>query len=298
MKIFLYSIVVCLYSSIFLLSCNTKTEREKLEENYNEEYCKALVDSVLSDYMDYRWDSICYYVYIPEQKDQEPMLIINGQVKSKTYNNEEFQVHSFWNIDGVQKGNTFSNLDVYHKEIGQIISITNGHPIYDSIMDCTEFNQKMVEYSYKMEERRQLSLQAAKEREDAVRLANKNKTKVHFGMSELDYYSAGEDYQKNFIDGLIGKGAYELANPIFGKGKFVGFEIHSKHGISCNHANIYSYAKEVRSHSSDVNRFHSNESDYVSKLYNLRIYELYNRSSGECSESITVWWNSYIKRYN
>lgn len=294
------SIFIIFLSTFFLASCSTKSKKEAMEEAYNKEYCEVLVDSVLSRYMDYIWDSIEHRVYFKEEKNLEPMLLINGYIVSKSYGNQKLQLSSIWNI--LNEGNVchLSLLELNHKDLGSVVSITGKEDYMKHIMDSAQFNRKIQEYQHREQELQQKKLQTAKEYEKSVVLANQNKTKVHFGISSADYYGFGIEYQKNFIDGLIGKGAYEFAKPIFGrKDKFVGFEIHSKHGKCCGHENILKYAELTKHRKLEGSiRFNSYESNYVSNLYNLQIFEQTDASSGQYSEKITVWWNSYLKCYD
>lgn len=238
------NLLVFFLTLLFLVSCVTKSKKETLEEIFNKEYCEALVESALSRYMDFRWDSIEHRVYLPEDNFLEPILFINGFITSKSYGNQKFTLSSTWNIINKDTVCLLSTLFVNHENLGSVISITGKEDYMNEIMDSAQFNRKIQEQLQKERELQERKLQAAKEREKSVVLANQNKTKVHFGISSADYYGFGKEYQKNFIDGLIGKGAYEFAKPIFGrKDKFVGFEIHSKHGKCCGHENILKYAE-------------------------------------------------------
>lgn len=285
-------IVFPLFLIFFICSCNTKTEEEKLEEKYNREYCDSILSMAISKYMDIKWDSIDHFISrVDNSLYSHYYLFVDGDGISKNYGNAKFHVNSTWEIVGNGQYLFFQSLSVQHSDLGSIITINDPKDsMINHIIDSTNFKIKLKNHS-------KIKSEIYRERANAVRLAYQNKTKVHFGVSEDDYNHFDAGFQKNFIDGLIGNGAYELAQPVFAKDKLVGFEICSWRGSRCGHENIIDNAEVVKTRQSEVNRFSITETDYVSPLYNLRIRTSTNEASGEYTEIITVYWNSYLKIY-
>ena len=292
MKIKILSLILAIIVSVMLnCSCTSKSAQEIIEDAYSKEYCQQIMNEVLSKYMIVDWDSIARQVYIPEDNSGS-MLIVDGYGKCRSYGNERFHVSSVWRINEGAKDCNFSTMQVRHKELGDIISINGPEDYMNSIMDSTEFAQKLAANKVKKSE-------VANERANMVALAYQNKTKVHFGMTAEEYKQCGREFQRNFIDGLIGPGAFEKAKPSFARGKFVGFEINSGKNQSVSHKNIIANAEVTKSRKLDGNiRFDSYETNYVCKLYNLQIFEQTDGASHDCHETIKVWWNSYLKIYN
>ncbi len=292
----LYKCITLLFGGYLLISCfscSNKSPSEKRQEMYDKKWAQTQLDNILSPYLHMDWDTASLKITF---NDVVPP-VIEEYGTCREYGSKQLKVYSVWSMSFDDMKDAYPiSLYVRHGDITVLSKAHDGSITIE--LDSMEFENAVKKYRQDQQEKAEEKRAALRESKNAVDLANRNKTKVHFGMSELDYYAAEKIFQKNFIDGLIGKGAYELSKPIFGKGKFVGFEIHSKHGRSCGHENVINNAKIVRDHPSQVNRFHNTETDYVSSLYNLRIYASTNGASGEYSESITVWWNSYIKRYN
>ena len=292
MKIKILLLILTIVVSIILNhSCTSKSAQEKLEDAYSKEYCQQIMNEVLSKYMIVDWDSIARQVYIPEDNSGS-MLIVDGYGKCSSYGNERFHVSSVWRINKDAKDCDFSSMQIRHKELGDIISINGPEDYTNSIMDSTEFAQKFAANKVTKSE-------IANERTNMVALAYQNKTKVHFGMTAEEYKQCGREFQRNFIDGLIGPGAFDKAKPSFVRDKFVGFEINSGRNQSVSHKNIIANAEVTKSQKLEGNiRFDSYETNYVCKLYNLQIFEQKDGASHDSHETIKVWWNSYLKIYN
>ena len=138
--------------------------------------------------------------------------------------------------------------------------------------------------------------EAWKDRYYKTEYAYANQTKVHFGISKYEYNKLGEEFQRNFYEGLVGEGAYELAKPIFRKGKFVGFEIMEIDPF--NYSNILANAKQVRE---DHHGFEANETYrwvYVCELYNMRIMSRYDKYERRTKHSIDAYWNEWLHYYD
>lgn len=278
---------VFLLASLFLLSCNTKTTEERIRERTDKETCKELLNEVLSEYMTIEWDSISFQVVQPENI-LAPMLTVDGYGRSNSYANEQFHVNSTWLLDETGEKHEFSSLNVSHKELGRIAFISGRNADNNSIVDSTTFKERLFEIQKKKQEK-------AREHANYVQLAYKNKTKVHFGITRDEYYQLGKEYQRDFYDGLIGKGASEYAKPFFVKDKFVGFEINDYHS-KASHGNIYTYAKEVRNRYYKGIRYDMSTSCYVSDIYNLEVQERLSNVDGN-SVIIKAYWNAYSRLY-
>ena len=219
-------ISIYLFASIVLLSCNTKTQEERNIESIDKDICKEL----LSDYMTIEWGSINIQIIKPNNI-LAPMLMVDGYGRSVPYANERFNVTSNWLLTETDKKYVLSFLKVSHKEVGRIIYISGHNADNSSIIDSVFFKEKLFGIRKNKQEK-------AKEHANYIQLAYKNKTKVHFGIQRDEYYQLGREYQKDFCDGLIGKGISEFAKPYFVKDKFVGFEINDYHNRA-SYANIY-----------------------------------------------------------
>lgn len=287
MRTKVFTIIAYLFSLALLISCSAKPTVEKLEDRYNIDKCKELLEEVLSEHIAIDWDSIAYDV-IKREYDLDYKLIIDGYGKSAKYGNERFHVKSVWSLLSNGKSEEFLTVTVKHKELGEIISISGKNKESYSITDSVAFKEKLFEKRKKVQE-------VAKEHANYIQLSNKNKTKVHFGMSRDEYYQLGREFQKYFYDGLIGKRASEFAKPLFVNDKFVGFDINDHHSRA-SYTNIYSYAKEVKTHYSKGVRYDRAISYYVSDIYNLEIQELISNIEDN-SVTIRVYWNAYSKPY-
>ena len=254
-------ISVYLFASIVLLSCNTKTQEERIMERIDKETCKELLNEVLSDYMPIEWDSINFQVIKPNNI-LALMLTVDGYGRSVLYANERFNVTSNWLLTETGEKYDFSSIEVSHKEVGRIVYISGRNSDNNYIIDSVAFKEKLFEIRKEKQEK-------AKEHANYIQLAYKNKTKVHFGITRDEYYQLGREYQKDFYDGLIGKGASEFAKPLFVKDKFVGFNIYDYHN-KASYINLYTYAKEIRNHYDKGIRHDLSTSYYVSDIYNLK----------------------------
>ena len=94
---------------------------------------------------------------------------------------------------------------------------------------------------------------------------------------------------------ISGDGSYEKTKVRFVDGKFIGFEVHGH--------NIYDSNVSNNAHLSDERilngslRFYSVEKIYTCDLYNLKIFDQTDQSSGEEHVSLDVYWNGYTKMY-
>lgn len=186
MKKNILPLILALAVSVMLnCSCTPRSAQDKLEDAYSKEYCQQIMSDVLSKYMIVEWDSIARQVYIPEDNSGS-LLIVDGYGRCQSYGNERFHVSSVWRIhEGADCD--FSSMQIRHQELGDIISINGPEDYMNSIMDSTEFAQKLAANKVTKSE-------VANERANMVALAYQNKTKVHFGMTAEEYKQCGREF--------------------------------------------------------------------------------------------------------
>jgi hypothetical protein len=182
------------------------------------------------------------------------------------------------------------SLKVDHSDVGTVFSIFEK---YDTLltyyMDSVTFSKKYHEIVEKRYE-------AWKDRNYKTEYAYANQTKVHFGISKDEYNRLGGEFQRNFYEGLIGEGAYELAEPIFRKGKFVGFEIMEIEPFK--YGNILANAKLLKEWR---HGFHAKKTFfwvYVCELYNMQIMSRYDKFERKTKHSIKAYWNEWNHMYD
>jgi len=280
---------VCVFESC--LSCSKKSPFEKRQEMYDKKWAQAQLDSILSPYLHMDWDSASLKITF---NDAVPPFI-EEYGKCREYGNIQLKVFSVWSLpfDNVNEAHPMS-FHVRHGNV-EILSMDSKGTMTIKL-DSAEFENAVREYRQDQHEKAEEKRAALQERKDAVDLANKNSTRVHFGMSLRDYYNCDKLFIENFVNGLIGEGAYNSHyDPYFANGKYVGFEVSSSDKI--NFDNVIKHATMTKSHRSEGVRFDSHEANYTSTLYNLQIYELYSQRSYN-GTTIKVWWNTHARRYN
>ena len=204
------------------------------------------------------------------------------------YGNEYFDITGSYRVSHNMLN--CKSLKVDHSDVGTVFSIFEK---YDTLltyyMDSVTFSQKHHEYVEKRYE-------AWKDCNYKTEYAYANQTKVHFGISKDEYNRLGGEFQRNFYEGLIGEGAYELAEPIFRKGKFVGFEIMEIEPFK--YGNILANAKLLKEWR---HGFHANETFfwvYVCELYNMQIMSRYDKFERKTKHSIKAYWNEWNHMYD
>lgn len=282
------SLYVCLL--LLALSCSTKSPVDKWHKMYNKEWAQTQLDSILAPYLHMDWDTNSLKITF---SDAVPP-IIEEYGTCKEYGNTKLKVYSVWSLP-------FDNADdaypmSFYVRYGDVTVLSKANDGSITVeLDSAGF-QNAVEV-YKKEQRaiKEEERTARQERKNAVDLAYSNKTRVHFGMSSKDYYNCNKLFRTNFVNGLIGDGAFDSHfEPYFSNGIFVGFEISSSSKIKYD--NVMNHASMTRIHTAPGIRFDSRETNYTSKLYNLQIYELYSSRSYN-GTTIKVWWNKHMKIY-
>lgn len=269
-----------LFILLLLGACTSKTDKELMEEKLSHEFILSHLNTASQKYVEMQWDTVYALPdsYIPTQ------LHLHGEGRCKNYGNNRFHVEAIYNYDKKRDSIIYQSVHVSHKNVGEIVSTFEyGRPC-EKVVTYEEYKEKVKTYN-----------EFIKERKDKVKLAYQNKTKVHFGMTYDDYKNTSTEFRRNFIDGLIGDGSYEKTKVRFVDGKFIGFEVHGH--------NIYDSNVSNNAHLSDERilngslRFYSVEKIYTCDLYNLKIFDQTDQSSGEEHVSLDVYWNGYTKMY-
>lgn len=257
--------------AMFFLSCSIKTDEELLKQKMENENLRTLLDNATKKYFEIKWDTVYYLVdsYIPTQ------LHLHGAGKAKEYGNHTFHVEAIYNYIKEKDSIDYQSTHVSHKELGEIISTFSYGMDIEEIISPDEFITQL-------QNQRKWSSILKNENLHYAELANVNKTQVHFGMTEAEYekikteFKDYKQFEKNFINGLIGDGVYEHSrwNKLqFAKGKLSLIEFHNKDNEYLSYSNLEKYGKFIKDHACRVNRFDVYELYYRSPLYNLKIYK-------------------------
>ncbi len=174
-----FSLWVCLL--LLSLSCTTKSPFERCREMYNEEWAQAKLDSILSPYLHMVWDKASLKVTF---SDVVPP-IVEEYGTCREYGNTRLKVYSVWSLP-------FDNVDdaypisfyVRHGDVTILSKANDGSITIE--MDSAEFENAVREYRQAQQEKAEEERIARQERKNAINLACKNKTRVHFGMSSKE----------------------------------------------------------------------------------------------------------------
>ena len=256
---------------------------------YNEEWAQGQLDSILSPYLHMDWDKASLKITF---SDVVPP-VIEEYGKCREYGNTKLKVYSVWSLPFDDMNDAYPiSFYVRHGDVTVLSKAYDGSITVE--LDSTEFVNAVMEYKQAQKEKAEEKRAALQERKDAVDLANRNKTRVHFGMSSLNYYSCDNLFLENFVNGLIGEGALNsYFEPYLAKGKFVGFEVKNRnYDILSKKADMVSRNSYNGSH-----RYTIIDTDYSTNLYNARVTEIIPKGTGSTSTTIKVWWNGYSKIY-
>ena len=283
------SYVLCCGVLLFAFSCTSNNKNQEANNSTNDSIInvqlKTLVDSTLlhSD-LNLKVDQLSIST---SYTDNDTIKNVTGKGTANRYNrygNEEFDITGSYRVSHNMLN--CQSLKVNHSDVGTVFAIFEK---YDTLltyyMDSVTFSKKHHEFVEKRYE-------AWKDRNYKTEYAYANKTKVHFGISKDEYNRLGGGFQRNFYEGLIGEGAYELAEPIFRKGKFVGFEIMEIDPF--HYGNVLANAKQVRE---EHHGFEANETFrwvYVCELYNMEMFSRYDKFERKTIHSIKAYWNEWI----
>lgn len=282
--IVIYFLFIILSGSCSLSSMNQEAEESKKNDSIINAHLKALVDSTLSSCINLKLDS---FRIINTFRNNDTIKEIKGNGRSYLYDYEKLRIMGSYKVS---KGMICCiSLKASHSDVGNVFEI---YEIYDSLftyrMDSLTFlkknqvyeegkKEKMDEYFYRIER------------------AYANQTKVHFGISREEYNRLGEDFQRNFYEGLVGYGAYELAKPIFNKEKLVGFEIMELHDKSFGYNNVQNNADLVKKEQLGYDAHETYRWIYVCELYNMEIISSYDKFDRKTRKTLKVYWNEWAR---
>lgn len=275
---------------LLCFSCTRKSAIDEWHDMYNKEWAQTQLDSILAPHLHMDWDTTSLKISFSEVVPP----VIEEYCTCKEYGNTKLKVYSVWSLpfDNADKAYPIS----FYVRYGDVTVLSKANDGSITVeLDSAEFQNATEVYRQEQREKTEEERAARQEQKNAVDLANRNKTRVHFGMSSKDYYKCNKLFRANFVNGLIGDGAFNSHfEPYFSNGIFVGFEISSSSKFKYD--NVMNHASMTRSHTAPGVRFDSREANYTSKLYNLQIYELYSSRSYN-GTTIKVWWNRHIKMY-
>ena len=278
---------VCLL--LLCLSCSTKSPIEKWHEMYDKEWAQSQLDSILSPYLHMDWDKTSLNITF---SDAVPPTIKESGI-CKEYGNAKLEVYSVWSLPFDNADNAYPiSLYVRHGDVTVLSKASDG--TINIELDSAEFENAVREFRLTRQAEAKEKKMALAERKEATNLANRNKTRVHFGMSSKDYYNCNKLFRENFVNGLVGDGAFNsYYEPLFVNGKFVGFEVCIK-----KYDDLFIKAELVKSNKYDEShRYTITDRDYTTDLYNARVTEIITKGSGDISTRIKVRWNGYMKMY-
>ena len=278
----IFSFFLLLVASCSSSSRNQESDRSKNNDSILNAQVKASIDSTLSQYVGLKLDSFNISNSI---RNDDTIISISGDGYSKLYR-EIFEVEGKYRVG--KKRLSCISLEVNHRHIGNVFSI------YDTIVsnqvDTLSFSQQLHDYYERQHE-------IWEERDNLSENAYANRTKVHFGISQEEYNKLGEGFQRNFYEGLVGYGAYELAKPIFHKDKFVGFDIMEIHDKTFSDTNVQYNADLVRNDQIGYDAHECFRYVYICELYNMEIMSRFDKFDRRTKKSLKVYWNEWVKVY-
>lgn len=284
MKQFINSNVIYFFFLLLTISCSSNNTNQDLDNSWNDSIInvqlKALVDSTLSKHIGLNLDSfkISNSILI-----DDTIKSISGKGYSKLYK-EIFEIEGRYRVG--KKLLSCMSLKVNHRHVGNVF--TKYDTIVSKQVDTLSFSQQLHDYYERQHE-------IWEERDNLSEKAYANRTKVHFGISKNEYNKYGEDFQRNFYEGLVGYGAYELAKPIFHKDKFVGFDIMEIHDETFSYYNVQYNADLVRNEQIGYDAHECFRYVYICELYNMEIMSRYDKFDRKTKKSLKAYWNEWVK---
>ncbi len=264
-------------------SKNKESDNSRRNDSIINAQVKALIDSTLSSYIRLQWES---FNITSSYSNNDTIKNIKGKLRSDQYFNKTFDVAGSYKIR--QNSAICKILSVSHEKVGNIFEMKE---MYDSIFtfytDSATFLEKLNQYWEHPDKEDQLAL----DRFNLVARAYANETKVHFGISEYDYKTLGKDYQRNFYEGLIGKGAFELAKPRFYRNKFIGFDIIGGSDKSFDFTHVWGHTKMVEDKKVGYDSNVMYIRVFVCDLCRIRISSEYDQFDKVTKHSLEVYWN-------
>ena len=263
---------------------------DKWHEKYSKDWAQSQLDSILAPYLHMEWDKSSLEITF---SDVVPP-IIKEYGTCKEYGNVQLEVYSVWSLpfDNVNDAYPIS-LFVRYGNVNVLSKASDGSIQVE--LDSAEFDNAVREYRKALKIEAEEQRKALAERKNAVDLANRNNTKVHFGMSSKDYYNYNKLFKENFVNGLIGEGAFDSSfEPYFSNGVFVGFEVKCRnYEILTEKATMVDTKSYNNSH-----RYTIIDRDYATDLYNARVSEIIPKGSGSTSTTIQLRWKLQNNKRN
>lgn len=276
-------------------SCSSNNKNQKVDNSINESTVNVQLRTMI--------DSTLFNSDIHLQLDllnittsytnNDTIKSVTGTGHSNRYNrysNEEFDIAGSYRVS--QGMLSCISLKVSHLHVGNVFALFEK---YDTLltycMDSLEFANKNNEYVER-------EYEIWKDRNYKVEYAYANRTKVHFGISKDEYDRLGGEFQRNFYEGLIGEGAYELAKPIFRNGKFVGFEIMELHGKTFSYGNVLCNANMISKRQLGYNAHECFKYVYTCELYNMELMSHYDKFERRTNHSLKAYWNEWLHLYD
>lgn len=279
----IYIFVLILTGSCLSSSGSHDSSDSKINDSILDSRVKELIDSTLSPYIRFQWES---FNINSLYSNNDTILRIKGTLRSEQYFYKLFDVSGTYKI--IQSAPICINLSVSHSKAGNIFEMKE---MYDSIFtfytDSVSFLDNLIRYYENPSYEDQIAL----DRYNLVARAYANKTKVHFGISEVEYRSLGKDFQRNFYEGLIGKGAFESAEPRFFRNKFIGFEIIGVRDKYLDITHVLGNAKMIENKQVGYNAHEMFIHVHVCELCRIKITTFYDKFDGFHKYSLSVYWN-------
>ena len=277
-----FTLFLFLLASCLTCSRNQESNSSKKNDSILNAQVKAMIDSTLSPYIRLQWES---FTITSSYSNNDTVKSIKGTLQSDQYFNKSFDVAGSYKI--YQNSPVCKYLSVSYEKVGNIFEMKE---MYDSLFtfytDSALFLEKLNQYWEHPDEEDQIVL----DRFNLVERTYANKTKVHFGISEYKYKTLGKDYQRNFYEGLIGKGAFELAKPKFCRNKFIGFEIIGGRDKSFDFAHVWGNAKLVEDRKIGYGAHEMFIRVFVCELCRIKISSRYDKFDRVTKHSLEVYW--------
>ena len=280
---------------LLVASCSLNNKNQEANDSTNDSIINAqlnaLVDStLLQSELNLKVEQLSIST---SYTNNDTIMDVTGKGSTNRYNrygNEKFDITGSYRVSHNML-NCIS-LKVDHSDVGSVLTIIEK---YDTLltycMDSVTFSKKHNEYVEKRYE-------AWKDRNYKTEYAYANQTKVHFGISKDEYDRLGGEFQRNFYEGLIGDGAYELAKPIFRNGIFVGFEIMELHGKNFSYGNVLCNANMISKRQLGYNAHECFKYVYTCELYNMELMSRYDKFEKRTNHSLKVYWNEWSHVYD
>ncbi len=278
-------IVIYYFFLILAGSCSSNSRNQESDDSQKNDsilnaQVEALVDSTLSQYIGFELDAFNISNMF---NNSDTIKEINGTGRSRFFDCEKLSITGSYTIS--QNLLSCKSLKAIHSDVGSVFEINKKYGMLLTYrMDSLTFLKKI-----------RCTKKKKDDYHDRVGKAYANRTKVHFGISKDEYNRFGEDFQRNFYEGLIGIGAYELAKPIFVRDIFVGFEIIEIHDKSFSYSNVQINADLVKQEQLGAYTYESFREVYVCELFNMEIITRYDKFKRRNTHSLTAYWNEWLK---